>query len=131
MTQMNQNQIPVIFVNLYTQLHLSHAILPALPVAGDDVFLHGLAYEVANCEWTLLADGAVDIVVFVRPQLDANGKRPFSYAEESELTSGRAANKQVTYPMEIGCIFPAKEYISEDARMITHGIYYMTRCDPV
>jgi len=82
MTQLNQNQIPVTFVNLYTQYRLAQAILPALPVTGDDIYLRGLGYEVANCEWTLLAEGAIEIVVLVRPQLDANGERPFSYDEE-------------------------------------------------
>lgn len=82
MTQLNQNQIPVTFVNLYTQHRLAQAILPALPVVGDDIYLRGLGYEVANCEWTLLADGAIEIVVLMRPQLDASGERPFSYGEE-------------------------------------------------
>lgn len=82
MTQLNQNQIPVAFVNLYTQYRLAQAILPALPGAGDDIYLRSLGYEVANCEWTLLADGSVEIVVLVRPQLNADGERPFSYDEE-------------------------------------------------
>lgn len=82
MTQMNQNQIPVTFVNLYTQYRLAQAVLPTLPAAGDDVYLRGLGYEVANCEWTVLAAGAVEIVVLVRPQLNADGERPFSYDEE-------------------------------------------------
>lgn len=82
MTQLTQNQLPVTFVNLYTQHRLAQAILPALPMEGDDIYLRGLGYEVANCEWTLLADGAIEIVVLVRPQLDASGERPFSYDEE-------------------------------------------------
>lgn len=82
MTQLNQNQIPVTFVNLYTQNRLAQAMLPALPAAGDDIYLRDLGYEVANCEWTLLADGVIEIVVLVRPQLDASGERPFSYDEE-------------------------------------------------
>ena len=82
MTQLNQNQIPVTFVNLYTRYRLAQAILPALPGVGDDIYLRGLGYEVANCEWTLLADAVIEIVVLVRPQLNADGERPFSYDEE-------------------------------------------------
>lgn len=82
MTQLNQNQIPVTFVNLYTQSRLAQAIVPTLPVAGDDIFLRGLGYEVANCAWTLLAEAETEIVVLVRPQLNARGERPFSYDEE-------------------------------------------------
>lgn len=82
MTQLNQNQIPVTFVNLYTQSRLAQAIVPALPVAGDDIYLRGLGYEVANCAWTLLAEAETEIVVLVRRQLNARGERPFSYDEE-------------------------------------------------
>ncbi len=82
MTPINQNQIPVTFVNLYTQRRLAQGILPAMPMAGDDIYLRSLGYEVANCGWTLLADGAIEIVVLVRPQLDVSGERPFSYDEE-------------------------------------------------
>lgn len=82
MDQSNQIQIHVTFVNLYTQRRLAQAVLPALPVSGDEIYLHGLGYEVANCRWTLLADRAVEIVVLVQPQLDASGERPFRYEEE-------------------------------------------------
>lgn len=82
MTQLNQNQIPVTFVNLYTQDRLVQAMLPALPTMGDDIYLHGWGYEVANCAWTLLADAAIEIAVLVRPRLNADGERPFSYDEE-------------------------------------------------
>lgn len=84
MTQIDQNQIPVTFVNLYTQHRLGQATLPALPAAGDDVYLRGLGYEVVNCIWTLPAEGAMEIVVLVYPQMDASGERPFSYAEEGK-----------------------------------------------
>ena len=84
MTEMNQNQIPVTFVNLYTQRRLAQATLPALPAAGDGVYLRDLGYEAVNCTWTLLADGAVEIIVVVRPQMDATGERRFSYVEEKE-----------------------------------------------
>ena len=82
MSQLNQNQIPVTFVNLYTQYRLAQAVLPALPGAGDNIYLRGLGYEVANCAWTFLADAAIEIVVLVRPLLNADGERPFSYVEE-------------------------------------------------
>lgn len=82
MTQSIQNQISVTFVNRHTQHHLAQAIVPALPVAGDDIYLRGLGYEVANCAWALLADAATEIIVLVRPQLNADGERPFSYDEE-------------------------------------------------
>ena len=79
MIHTNQNQIPVTFVTLFTRHRLAQAVLPALPAAGDDVFVRGLGYEVVNREWTLLVDDKVEIVVVVRPQIDANGQRPFSY----------------------------------------------------
>ncbi len=81
MTQMNQNPIPANFVNLFIRHRLAQTILPALPAAGDDVYVRGLGYVVANCEWTLLVDGKVEIVVMVRPQMDANEHRPFKYDE--------------------------------------------------
>jgi len=59
--------------NRHTQHRLAQAILPALPVVGDDIYLRGLGYEVVNCAWTLLADAATEIVVLVRPQLNADG----------------------------------------------------------
>lgn len=89
MTEMNKNQIPVTFVNLYTQRDLAQAILLELPAAGDDVFLHDLGYEVAKREWTLAADGSVEIVVLLRPRLDASGERPFSYPGEEKLMSSQ------------------------------------------
>ena len=67
MTQMNQNQIPAIFVNFFTRHHLAQATLPALPTAGDDIYVRGLGYEVVNCEWMLSADGNAEITVNVRP----------------------------------------------------------------
>ncbi len=78
----NMNQIPVTFENLFTCDCLAQAVLPALPTAGDDVYVRSLGYEVVNCEWTLQADGTVEIVIVVRPQMDASGHYPFSYEEE-------------------------------------------------
>ncbi len=78
-TQMDQNQIPVTVVNLFTRRRLAQAILPALPAAGDGFYVRSLEYEVVNCEWMLSADGAINIVVVVQPQLDADGQRPFTH----------------------------------------------------
>ncbi len=82
MTQMNQNQIPVTFVNLFTRHRLAQATLPALPAAGDDVYVRDLGYEVVNREWVMPVDGRAEIAVLVRPQMDANEQRPFDYDEE-------------------------------------------------
>lgn len=82
MAQLNQNQISVTVVNLFTRRCLAQAVLPALPTAGDEFYVRSLGYEVVNREWTLSADGTINIVVVVQPQLDADGQRPFSYEEE-------------------------------------------------
>lgn len=85
MTQLNQYQISVTVVNLFTRRRLAQAVLPALPAAGDEFYVRNLGYEVVNREWTLSADGTVEIVAVVQPQIDADGQRPFRYEEETEL----------------------------------------------
>lgn len=82
------NLIPVTFVNLFTSRHLAQAVVPALPAAGDFVYVRDLGYEVINCTWMVQADGMVAIVVALRPQLDADEARPFSYGPEAESFSG-------------------------------------------
>ncbi|MFQ5433527.1 MAG: hypothetical protein ACE5FD_01490 [Anaerolineae bacterium] len=82
MTQMNQNQIPVTFINLFTRHRLAQAVLPALPAAGDDVYVRDLGYEVVNPEWILSAEGKSEITVILRPQMDANEQHPLKYEEE-------------------------------------------------
>ncbi len=77
------------FVNLCTQRHLAQAILPALPVAGDAVYLHSLGYEVANCGWILQVDGVIEIVTTLWPQMDANGHYPFAIRRWPNLPPGR------------------------------------------
>jgi hypothetical protein len=82
MVHSDQNAIPVTFINLFMRRQLAQAVLPALPVAGDDVYVLGRGYEVVNHEWTIQEGGRVEIVIVVRPQIDADGERPFSYDEE-------------------------------------------------
>ncbi|MBE2220376.1 MAG: hypothetical protein IAF02_02490 [Anaerolineae bacterium] len=84
MIQTTQNQIPVTFVNLFTRRRLGQAVLPSLPSSEDDVYLRGLGYEVAKCEWMLADNGGVEILVIVLPQINENAQRPFSYPEEEE-----------------------------------------------
>jgi hypothetical protein len=78
------NQISVSFVNLFTRRRLGQAVLPALPTAGDNVYVRGLGYEVVNREWAVLQGAASDIVVVVRPHVDATGEQLFSYPGEEE-----------------------------------------------
>ena len=80
----NKNMIPVTFVNLFKRQQLAQTALPALPSAGDDIYLQGHGYEVINREWTVHESGQVDIVIVVQPQINEHGERPFSYAEEVE-----------------------------------------------
>lgn len=80
----NMNQIPVTFVNMFTRRRLAQAVLPALPAAGDEVYVRNLGYEAVNCEWMLSVDGTAEIVVALRPQMDADGQHPFSYEEEEK-----------------------------------------------
>jgi hypothetical protein len=82
MNHSDQNAIPVTFVNLFMRRQLAQAALPALPEAGDDIYIHGLGYEVINREWMIQESGKVEIVIVVHPQINEHGERPFSYAEE-------------------------------------------------
>lgn len=82
MDQKNTALIPVTFVNLYTQRRLMKAGLPALPFPGDSIYLKELGYVVAYCEWTVQSDESVDIVIVLRPHVDAKGERVFTYPEE-------------------------------------------------
>lgn len=50
MIHTNQNMIPVTFVNLFKRRQLAQTALPALPYAGEDIYLQGLGYEVVNRE---------------------------------------------------------------------------------
>ena len=77
----NKNMIPVTFVNLFKRQQLAKTALPALPSAGDDIYLQGLGYEVINREWMINESGQVDIVIVVQPQINEDGERPFSYTE--------------------------------------------------
>lgn len=80
----NHNTIPVTFVNLFMRHQLAHAVLPALPAAGDDVYIQRRGYEVINCEWQIQESGEAAITIVVHPQIDESGERPFSYADEGE-----------------------------------------------
>lgn len=87
---MNQPQpyvssILVTFVNLFTRQRLFRTVLPALPCSGDAFYLGQLAYEVANCEWSLEPAGLVELLVLLRPQLDADEQQPLTYPEEAGL----------------------------------------------
>lgn len=84
MIHLDQNTIPVTFVNLFKRRQLAQATLPALPAAGDDIYIHGLGHEVINREWTIQESGKVEIVIVVHPQINEYGERPFSYAGEEE-----------------------------------------------
>lgn len=79
------NQISVTFVNLNTRRRLGQAVVPVLPAANDTIKLGHLGYEVVCCDWVIPENGEAEITVLLRPQLDANGERPFSYPEEQEL----------------------------------------------
>ena len=76
------NQLSVRFVNVNTRQLLAQAIVPVLPAANDTVNLRRLGYEVVCCDWTIPENGEIEITVLLRPQLDANGERPFSYDGE-------------------------------------------------
>lgn len=80
----NKNMIPVTFVNLFKRQQLAQTALPALPSAGDDIYLQGLGYEVINREWMVEESGQVEIVIVVQPQINEDGERPFSYAAEGD-----------------------------------------------
>lgn len=82
MIHSNQNLIPVTFVNLFKRRQLVQTALPALPSAGDDIYLQGLGYEVINREWMMQESGQVEIVILVQPQINEDGERPFSYPME-------------------------------------------------
>lgn len=82
MIHSDQNLIPVKFVNLFKRRQLVQAVLPALPSAGEDIYLQGLGYEVVNCEWTVQESGQAEIVIVVQPQINEHGERPFSYPDE-------------------------------------------------
>lgn len=84
MVHSDQNAIPVTFINLFMRRQLAQAVLPALPAAGDDVYVLGRGYEVINCEWKIQKSGEFEVVIVVQPQIDESGERPFSYAEEGE-----------------------------------------------
>lgn len=84
MIHSNQNLIPVTFVNLFKRRQLAQTALPALPSAGDDIYVHGHGYEVINREWTVPESGQVDIVIVVQPQINEHGERPFSYVAEGD-----------------------------------------------
>ena len=84
MIQSDQNMIPVTFVNLFKRQQLAQTALPALPSAGDDIYLQGLGYEVINREWMVEESGQVEIVIVVQPQINEDGERPFSYAAEGD-----------------------------------------------
>lgn len=78
----NKNMIPLTFVNLFKRRQLAQTALPALPSAGDDIYLQGYGYEVINREWTVEESGQVEIVIVVQPQINEDGERPFSYPPE-------------------------------------------------
>lgn len=84
MAEIDKCIIPVTFLNLYTRRRLAGAVLSALPAPGDIIYLLGQGYEVAHCEWTILPDESAAIVVLVKPELDAVGRRPFSHEEEEK-----------------------------------------------
>ena len=76
------NQIPVTFVTLFTNHRLAQVALPALPVAGDAVFIGRQGYEVVFCEWVIQENNEVQISIVVQPQIGEDGQRPLNYAEE-------------------------------------------------
>jgi hypothetical protein len=82
---LNYTPIPVTFINLFTRQHLFQTTLPVLPTGGDEIYLGRLAYGVAHCEWRLTPAGLIEVQVVLRPQLDADEQRPFSYPEEANL----------------------------------------------
>jgi hypothetical protein len=82
MAAIDKVHIPVTFVNLYTRRRLARTSLPALTGAGDKVYLSELGYEVVNCEWTIRVDSPAEISVVLRPLVNAEEQRPFSYEEE-------------------------------------------------
>jgi hypothetical protein len=82
MTEVDKCRIPVVIVNLFTRRRLVQTKLPALPARGDMVYWRGLGYEVDHNEWTVLPNETAKIVVVVRPEMDADGRRPFSHEEE-------------------------------------------------
>lgn len=84
MSHSAQNAIPVTFVNLFKRQQLAQTALPALPAAGDDIYLQDRGYEVIIREWMMQESGKVEIVIVVQPQINEDGERPFSYVEEEE-----------------------------------------------
>jgi hypothetical protein len=76
------NQVTATFVTLFTNRHLAQVVLPALPVAGDAVFIGRQGYEVVFCEWVIQENNEVQISIVVQPQIGEDGQRPLNYAEE-------------------------------------------------
>lgn len=84
MAEADKCRIPVTILNLFTRRRLVQTMLPALPAPGDIVYWCGLGYEVDHYEWTVLPNETAEIVVAVRPEMNADGRQPFSHQEEEE-----------------------------------------------
>ena len=82
MEQTNTNLIPVTFVVWFTRQRLAQVMLPAVPAAGDEVYIAGRGFDVVLNEWWLTAGSSVEIVVLLQLQIDESGERPVFRPED-------------------------------------------------
>src|SRR5690606_31649889 len=86
MEQTNSNWIPVTFVAWFTRQRLAQVLLPAVPAAGDEVYIAGRGYDVVLNEWWLTAGSSVEVVVLLQLQIDESGERPVFRPEDMVMT---------------------------------------------